>query len=183
MKPRFQAFLSGALMAGLAVSCAQKSSKDIALKTYALDSLDGVIQAGGVEIDRAVKKEGTASLKITVTEPSVIPIFETGDIDVENAALVYQAKVRTQDAQGNVYLEMWCRFEGKGEFFSRGLHSPLKGTLGWTTQEIPFFLKAGENPDNVRLNIVSEGSATIWVDAVRLLKRKLPEKLLPPSAP
>jgi hypothetical protein len=159
-------------MAGLAVSCAQKSSKDIALKTYALDSLDGVIQASGVEIDRAVKKEGAASLKITVTEPSVIPIFETGDIDIENAALVYQAKVRTQDAQGSVYLEMWCHFEGKGEFFSRGLQSPMKGTLGWTSQETPFFLKAGENPDNVKLNIISEGTGAIWVDDIRLLKRK-----------
>ncbi len=175
MKARFWAFLFGALMAGLAMSCAKPSSKDIALKAYSLDSLDGVIQASGVEVDRAVKKEGEAALKITLTEPSVIPLFETGDIDVENATLVYQAKVRTQDAQGNVYLEIWCRFEGKGEFFSRGLQSPMKGTLGWTSQETPFFLKAGENPDNVKLNIVSEGTGTIWVDGIRLLKRKLPE--------
>jgi hypothetical protein len=175
MNPRFCAFLSGALMAGLAVSCAQKSSSDVALKTYALDSLDGVIRASGVEIDRTVKKEGAASLKITVTEPSVIPLFETGDIDVENAALVYQAKVRTEDAQGDVYLEMWCHFEGKGEFFSRGLQSPIKGTMGWTSQETPFFLKAGENPDNVKLNIVSEGTGAIWVDDIRLMKRKTGE--------
>lgn len=172
MKPRFWAILAGALMAGLAVSCAKTSSRDIELKKYPLDSLDGVIQMSGVEVDRAVKKEGAASLKIAVAEPSVIPIFETGDIDVENAALVYQAKVRTQDAQGSVYLEIWCHFEGKGEFFSRGLQSAMKGTLGWTSQETPFFLKAGENPDNIKLNIVSEGTGAIWIDDIRLLKRK-----------
>jgi hypothetical protein len=175
MKGRYSAFLSGLLVLGLAVSCARKSSPDIALKTYALDSLDGVIQAGGAEIDGMVKKEGAASLKITVKEPAVISIFETGDIDVENAALVYQAKVRTQDAQGGVYLEMCCHFEGKGEFFSRGPQSPMTGTLGWTSLETSRLLRAGENPDNVKLNIVSEGTGTIWVDDIRLLNRKLPE--------
>jgi hypothetical protein len=172
MKPKFGAVLPAALMVILTMSCGKPSSKDIALKTYSLDSLDGIIKASGVEVDRAVKKEGKAALKITVTEPSIIPLFETGDIDVENGVLVYQAKVRTQDAQGNVYLEMWCRFEGKGEFFSSGLQSSMKGTLGWTSQEIPFFLKAGENPENVKLNIVSEGAGTVWVDDIRLLKRQ-----------
>jgi hypothetical protein len=175
MKPRFWAFLGGTLLAGMAMSCAKQSSKDVVLKAYSLDSLDDVIQETGVEADRAVKKEGRAALRVTVTEPSIIPIFQTGDIDVENATLIYQAKIRTQDAQGNVYLEMSCRFEGKGEFFSRDLISPMKGSLGWTTREIPYILKAGENPDNVRLNIVSEGTGIIWIDDIRLLKRKPPE--------
>jgi hypothetical protein len=175
MKTAFWALLLGVLVAGFFGSCAKPASQDVMLKTFPLDSLEGVIQASGAEVDREVKKEGQASLKIRVTEPSIIQLFATGDIDVENATLVYQAEVRTQDAQGSVYLEMWCRFERKGEFFSRGLQSPMTGTLGWMVQETPFILKPGENPDNIRLNIVSEGTGTIWVDDIRLLKRKLPE--------
>ena len=68
---------------------------------------------------------------------------------------------------------MWCRFPGKGEFFSRGLQSPLTGTTDWTTEETAFFLKKGENPDNVKLNLVINGSGTAWIDDVRLLKGPL----------
>ncbi len=153
------------------MGCSRPSSKDVELKRFSLDSFEGVIKQSGVEIDPQVKKEGQGSLRITVTEPSVIRLFEVGDIDIEDAGLIYQAKLRTDNAQGYVYLEMWCYFEGKGEFFSRGLKAPLKGTIDWTSEEIPFFLKTGENPDNVKLNVVSEGPATIWIDNIRLLKR------------
>jgi hypothetical protein len=145
--------------------------RDIELKSYPLDSLTGVIQQTGVEIDRQVRTAGGGSLKITVTEPSVVRLFETGPLDVDDATLVYRARLRTENAQGNVYLEMWCHFPGRGEFFSRGLQSPLRGTNDWTTQEIPFFLKKGDTPDDVKLNIVSEGPTIIWVDDIRLLKR------------
>ena len=162
-----------ALIAGLLMSCSKPSRKDIVLKKYSCDSLDGLIQLSGIELDGRVLSEGKGALKVTLTEPSVIRLFETGDIDIEQAALVYQAKLRTEGIQGRVYLEMWCHFEGRGEFFSRGLDSPLSGTSDWTSAEIPFFLKAGENPDDVKLNLVGEGTGTVWVDDIRLVKRPL----------
>jgi hypothetical protein len=160
--------LIGILSAG---ACSKSTGE---LKSYPLDTPEGIIQQTGVEIDRQVKASGDGSLKVTVTEPSVIRLFETGPLDIENATLVYRAKLRTENAQGFVYLEMWCHFPDKGEFFSRGLQSPLRGTNNWTTQETPFFLKKGDRPDNVKLNIVSEGAGIVWVDEIRLLKRDLP---------
>jgi len=106
-------------------------------------------------------------------EPTVVRLFELGDIDVENARLIYQAKVRTEGVEGQVFLEMWCHFPGKGEFFSRGLQTPLTGTTNWTTEETPFFLKKGENPDNVKLNLVINGKGTAWIDDIRVLKGPL----------
>ncbi|MGQ9471541.1 MAG: hypothetical protein ACUVR0_07620 [Candidatus Aminicenantales bacterium] len=126
-------------------------------------------------MDRAISSDGRGSVKIAASEPGIFRLFELGDIDIEETILVYQAKLRTENVEGLVYLEMLCHFEGKGEFFSRGLDSPLKGTEEWTTQEIPFYLKKGENPDNVKLNLVCEGSGTVWVDNVRLIKRKISE--------
>jgi hypothetical protein len=145
--------------------------KDLELRRFPLDTLEGVIQKSGAEIDGRVKAEGSGSLKVTVTEPSVIRLFETDPQNLEEATLVFRAKLRTENAQGNVYLEMWCRFPGKGEFFSRGLQSPLRGTIDWTTQEIPFSLKKGDKPDLVKLNVVSEGPGVIWIDDIRLIKR------------
>jgi hypothetical protein len=171
MKAKFWACVMCGLVMIWAGACSKPSSKDVVLRTYPLDGLDGVIHQSGVEIDNQVKSEGRGALKITVTEPAVIRLFETGDLDIEDARLIYQARVRTENAQGNVYLEMWCHFEGKGEFFSRGLQAPLKGTNDWTTEEIFYILKKAENPDNVKLNLVCEGPGTVWIDNIRILKR------------
>lgn len=172
MRIRILAIFALGMLIFWPLSCAKKTaSGDAALKTYPLDSLEGLITRSGVEIDSQVKNGEDGALKITVAEPAVIRLFETGDIDIEDAALVYQAKLRTEGVQGRVYLEMWCHFEGKGEFFSRGLEAPLSGTNDWTSEEIPFFLKKGENPDNVKLNVVCEGAGTVWVDDIRLVRR------------
>jgi len=170
---RAAAGVGAAVLLALATAACTRTSggKDLELRRFPLDTSEGVIQKTGVEIDRNVKAHGAGCLKVTVTEPSIIRLFETGPVDIEDATLVYRARLRTENAQGNVYLEMWCRFPGIGEFFSRGLRSPLRGTNDWTTQEIPFFLKKGVKPDDVKLNVVSEGPGVIWIDDIRLFKR------------
>lgn len=70
-------------------------------------------------------------------------------------------------------IEMWCCFAGKGEFFSRDLRSPLSETTDWSDEETPFFLQKGENPDNVKLNLVIDGTGTVWIDDLRLGKGAL----------
>ncbi len=155
------------------ISCSKPSQQIVELKRFAMDSMEGVITRSGVGIDMDISSDGNGSLKMTSTKPTVIRLFETGDIDVENARLIYQARVRTENVEGKVYLEMWCHFPSKGEFFSRGLKTPLTGTTEWTTEETPFFLKKGENPDNVKLNLVINGKGTAWIDDIRLLKAPL----------
>ena len=143
------------------------------LRRFALDGTEGLITQSGVAIDKQVSSDGNGSLRIEATEPTTVRLFETGDIDVENARLIYQARVRTENVEGQIYLEMWCHFPGKGEFFSKGLTTPLTGTAAWTMVETPFFLKKGENPDNVKLNLVIDGKGTAWIDDIRLLKGPL----------
>ncbi len=140
------------------------------LKRFALDDMEGLITHSGVRIDKKISSDGNGSLRIEVTQAATVRLFETGEMDIENARLEYQAKVRTENVQGKVYLEMWCSFPGKGEFFSRGLLQPLTGTVDWTALETPFFLKEGENPDNIKLNVVIDGRGTVWIDDIKLLK-------------
>jgi len=143
------------------------------LKRFPLDDLTGIIMKSNVQMDKEISSDGSGSLRIEATKPVVIRLFETGDIDIENARLIYQARVRTENVEGQVYLEMWCHFAGKGEYFSRGLMMPLTGTTDWTTEETLFFLKKAENPDNVKLNLVINGKGTAWIDDIRLLKGPL----------
>jgi len=161
------------LLALLSAACAKKVEQTVELRAYPLDSLDGVVTQDKMSLDTLVSSDGNGSLRVSVSEPTVVLLFETGDLDIENARLVYGAQVRTEGVQGQVYLEMWCRFPARGEFFSRGLTSPLTGTTNWTTQETSFFMKKGENPDNVKLNLVIDGEGTAWIDDVHLLKAPL----------
>ncbi len=126
-----------------------------------------------VEIDREIFADGSESLKITTDSPLVIQLANTGDIDVEDALLIYSAKIKTQDLKGKVYLEMWCSFKGKGQFFSKAVENAITGTTDWTVQEAPFFLKKGENPDDIKLNLVISGKGTVWLDQIELLRKPL----------
>ncbi len=126
-----------------------------------------------VEIDREIFADGNESLKISTDKPLVIQLANTGDIDIEDALLIYRAKIKTENLKGKVYLEMWCNFGKKGQYFSKAIENALTGTNNWTVQEAPFFLKKGENPDDIKLNIVISGKGTVWLDNLELLRKPL----------
>ncbi|MCK4237404.1 MAG: hypothetical protein KAX38_09825 [Candidatus Krumholzibacteria bacterium] len=171
MSRRFAFVICSALLV-LAAGCSKKSTEVIELRAFPLDSMEGLVTRSGVEIDSVVSSDGGGSLRIVTDAegPTVVRLFEMGDLDVENARLFYRARVRTEGVEGKAYLEMLCHFPGKGESFSRDLDTPLAGTVEWTTEETPFFLRKGENPDNIKLNLVIEGRGTVWIDDIRLLK-------------
>ena len=161
------------LVLALISACSTKSVEITELRHYPIDSLDGIITNSEVQIDKQITTDQNGSLRITVSKPTTVRLCETGDIDVENTRLVYQAKLRTDSVEGQVYIEMWCSFPGKGKFFSRGLQSQLSGTNDWTSQETPFFLRNGENPDNIKFNVVIDGKGTVWIDDIRLIKASM----------
>ena len=174
---RCMIYIIGFISIGYMSSCSTGDNATTArltpLKTYPMDEMGDILTTSGVAIDREVSSDGRGSLRVTTETPQTIRLFETGDLDIEEARLIYQAKIRTEDIDGDVYLEMWCHFPGKGEYFSRALHQSLTGSVDWTSQETPFFLKRGENPDNVKLNLVINGKGTAWIDDVRLVKGSL----------
>ena len=173
MKMRKLAMGVGFLTMLAAAGCQQPKIEVAELQHFPLDSPEGIITGTGVVIDKEISSDGKGSLKVTAAAPMVVRLFETGDIDIENGRLIYRARLRTKNLEGQAYLEMWCNFEGKGEFFSRGLVRPLTGTTDWTTEETPFFLQKGENPSSVKLNLVINGKGTVWIDDIRLLKGQL----------
>ena len=158
------------LLAVLLAGCSKKAPEETLIKAYPMDSLDWLLSQTGVEIDQKVSSDGKGSLRISVSQPTTVRLFETSVPDIDNATLIYRAKLRSEDLEGKAYLEMWCHFQGKGEFFSRGLQNPITGTTNWVSEETPFFLKKGDKPDNVKLNLVINGPGTVWIDDIQLLK-------------
>ncbi|HOD65358.1 MAG TPA: hypothetical protein PKW75_08465 [candidate division Zixibacteria bacterium] len=140
---------------------------------FPVDNLDGIIAQSNVTLDREITADGGGALRIEAPAAATIPLLELVDPDVEKATLTFEAKIRTQNLTGMVYLEMLCHFPERGEFFARGLDNPVTGDVDWSSQSTQFFLKAGENPDLVKLNIGVAGSGTIWVDAIKVTRGPL----------
>lgn len=157
----------------LLLDCSGETSKMKVLRSFPLNSRESILTSSNVELDKEITADGDGSIKIQVENSNRIYLFELDDIDVENARLTYQAKLKSRDLEGKAYLEMWCHFKEKGEFFSRSLQSTISGSVDWMTVKTPFFLKKGENPELVKLNLVIEGTGTVWIDDIKLIKNSL----------
>ncbi|GAB7079749.1 hypothetical protein [Megalodesulfovibrio paquesii] len=107
-------------------------------------------------------------LKLQTAKATTLQLATLDDPDVESAIVSFSAKLRTRGLKGQAYLEMLCRFKDKGEFFSRGMNMPLSGDTDWTTQAIPFYLNAGENPDRIQLNLIVTGPGEVWIDMLEV---------------
>lgn len=149
----------------------QKNSNDIeSLAEFPLNNIEGVITRDGVAFDETTSADGAGSLKITVSGDRIIQLFETGNLDAEDCVLYYSVKIKTENLAGQAYLLMWCNFAGKGEYFSKGLDTMKSGNMNWSTAQTVFFLKKGENPDNIRLQLVVTGTGYVWIDDIKLFK-------------
>lgn len=121
---------------------------------------DGVGREGGV-------------WRIEAREARTVRLFEVAGRRTEMAMLTYSAQLRTRDVRVGAYLEMWCRFPGRGEYFSRDLAHKITGTNDWASYETPFYLRRGQSPDLIKLNLVLEGPGTVWIRDVQLLRTAL----------
>src|SRR5215475_7760053 len=160
------------------VGCTQSqiSAPPVEIKRMKLNSASDVLAKTGVAFDLQTSALGKGSLRIDAVEPMVVPLFEVTDVSVENAILIYQASLQSENLDGKAFLEMWVRIPGKGEFFSRSLDRPITGKMSWMTVATPFFLQAGQKPDLIRLNLVVQGKGRVWIDDIRLLRGPLPSR-------
>ncbi|MDK1020078.1 MAG: hypothetical protein QGD90_00385 [Candidatus Hydrogenedentes bacterium] len=104
---------------------------------------------------------------------TVFHLFEHPLSDLEQCMLTYRAQLRSENLKGKGYLEMWCRLPGRGEFFSRGLAQTISGTTDWASYETPFYLKAGQKSDLIKLNFVTKGSGAVCIRDIELLQTPL----------
>lgn len=108
-------------------------------------------------------------LIVEVAAESSIRLFEVQKPKVDYCILTYRSELKTEEASGRVFLEMWCRFPGRGEFFSKGFDHAVKGTNDWASYETPFYLKSGQTPDLIKLNLALEGRGKVWLRDIELL--------------
>ena len=135
-------------------------------------SLDDAASIGTtIQTESKIKTEGKGSIRITTKYPTTVRLGEVSGLDVENAKLLYTAKVKSE-LDGAAFLEMWAHVGG-GQYFSRGMNDTVKGKSDWKSIQTPFIFQKGQNPDKVILNLVINGKGTVWIDDVVLSKAPL----------
>jgi hypothetical protein len=127
--------------------------------------------------ERTIAQDGVRvdadAIRIEATGSRTVRLYDVKDPGVQQCIVTYRAEMKAEKVEGRAFLEMWCSFPGRGEFFSKGLHQPLSGTSDWARFEIPFYLKRGQTPDLIKLSLVVEGQGVVWVKNIELLKTPL----------
>jgi len=153
----------------LFISC-NIQTKPTELKHFPVKNLNEVVAQSGIQLDKTVSGDGNGSIKIEAAGPVVIQLYNIDDVHVDNVQLIYEAKIKSEGLNGQAYLEMWCVFKDKGEYFSRGFDSIISGTTNWKTIRTVFNLRNNQKPDQIKLNVVVNGVGTVWIDDIHLSK-------------
>ncbi|MDJ0611629.1 MAG: hypothetical protein QNJ67_21830 [Kiloniellales bacterium] len=146
------------------VSVPQPSGPSQILKAFT--AADPTITGGPLEVEGqgwCAEVSGAQNLRLFEFQPPVL----------ERCMITYRAQIKTEDLRGDAYLELWCRFPGRGEFFSKGLDHAVTGTNDWASYEVPFYLKKGQSPDLLKLNVVCKGAGRLWIKDVEILQTPL----------
>ena len=81
--------------------------------------------------------------------------------------LYYRGHLRSANLKGRAYFEIRCRVSDR-ELVAKGLDQAVSGTTEWVRQAIPIRLETGKRAADVALDVVVEGTGTVWVDNIAL---------------
>jgi hypothetical protein len=129
-------------------------------------------------MDYDSSSDGNGSLRIDASGPTTFvelaKVHGNGE-DLSFRQLVYQARVRTQDAVGPVFLVMQAGVTGapEGSMPVVGREGAITGTHDWTTLEVHAGNGAGVRHLTTTLQLEIHGGGTVWVDDLRLLSRQI----------
>ena len=118
--------------------CTSKNDT-VQLAHYPLDSIDGIINRSDTILDKNISSDGNGSLQIITNKPTTVRIFELGDIDVENARLIYQAGSAQKALPDRCTWRCGVTFPAKVSFSPGDWNPPCRGTLNGQHRKHLFF--------------------------------------------
>lgn len=140
------------------------------------ESLEGT--AIRAQIEPATHAQGTSSVRLSAEQPGqhLVSVARLENLDWQNLhALVYRAKLRTQNLHGQAALGMSVYIQGEmpAESAQNVETSLTRDTFpDWTPAESLYLLKPGQRIGQLELFLVLNGTGTVWVQDAQLLERK-----------
>lgn len=130
------------------------------------------------EMDFTTSSDGNGSLRIDASGPTTFvelaQVWGQGE-DLSFRQLVYEAKVKTDEAAGPVFLVMQAGVSGApgGSMPVIGRDDAITGTNDWTTMTVKAGNGGGVQHMTTTLQLEIHGGGTVWVDDLRLLSRQI----------
>ena len=92
---------------GLLLCCFLSSPQTYAEEIKRLSLDEGASLGTSISADVKVKTEGSASVRISTLWPTTICLGEVSGLDIDNAKLVYVAKVKSEGLEGTILPAEW----------------------------------------------------------------------------
>lgn len=133
-------------------------------------SAEAVPAGADAVFDREVSQDGGGSLRVVTGEQGGrLRLYRLDAVGPVEGALLYTGFLKSQDLQGTAFFELWCHPAEGNPAFVRGLPRRVAGTSDWKPQELSFSQPGVcRDPASVELNVVIQGSGTVWIDNLRL---------------
>lgn len=130
----------------------------------------GAVPAGADAVfDPGVSRDGGGSLRVDTQQGGRLRLYALDGLGEVPGRLVYTGFLKSRDLRGAAFFEMWCRPAAGDPAFVRGVNRRVEGTSDWKPTEIGFSRPdLCSNPVSVELNVVVDGSGTVWIDDLRL---------------
>jgi len=134
----------------------------------------GQLAAGEVLPADPPKEGHILKIENEKNEPKQVQLLELNSPGITGPAYAIRGQVRYENVKGKGFLEMWNHFPDGGFYFSRtlgeiGPMKHLEGTSDWRDFTLPFFINQGDvRPDRLVINLVFEGSGTIYLGPLQL---------------
>jgi hypothetical protein len=128
-----------------------------------LDSADDVITRSGVTFDPEA-----SAIRIEARGPVTIHLAQIDLKGLAGVRLFFRGHLRSANLKGRAYFEIQCELADGPPLSARGLTEAVSGTTDWVRQQTPLILESGQRAERVQLNVVVEGSGTLWVNVIAL---------------
>ncbi|QIF00691.1 hypothetical protein [Roseimicrobium sp. ORNL1] len=126
-----------------------------------------------VTVDKSVTADGNGSLKVAAAQNAVITIADQKNLRVEKGETLWCIlKVKCEGVSQRAFLEMWCEVAEGKRAFSKGLNQAMQGSAEWYEIRLPMMVNDDFTVNRALVNVVIEGSGTVWVDQITFQKAK-----------
>ncbi len=154
--------------------CSKKVEPPKEIQFFNCDTLDGVLTEGSAVVDTQDPAEGTGSLKIAAAQPVTLPLFEI-KLPGDGAKFTLQYKMKVKDFSGDAYGTMEVNYASGGKQSLNNYQSALGATSVWQQRELIYTVQRGQKVSSIVFSVILNGSGTVWVDDVHLIRAPLPE--------
>ncbi len=155
--------------------CSQKHLELVEIDRNTIENEDDIKNIDNAVFDDKNSSDGNGSLMLKVENSTKITLLHKNDIDTKECSLVILMMFRTSDidAKDNLFLELSTVQLSGLNTTTRSVRKLIEFSPEWAETSITLVPEPEYYPDNFTLQLISNGTGTIWIDDIVVTKSPL----------